>query len=328
MTRIWHKRKLSFEEELNDRLDNVLIDMSTQKTTLNKTSDFRVSGLPICPIRTLLYNERSESFSMSFYTSIGTAVHETAQKWLAVGNFSDKIYSCWKAVETGEIIGPCFKKDLPKNWDNYTVEYEEITILYNGLSGHVDLVLEIMPGKFMVVDFKTTDLEGKKRRGGNWRNQYPASRSSIIQISTYSTLLREIFGLNIVAWCLVYVDRGKVIRTRNDYYKVMRPWNKTKHTHMLEMLDRACVNDKRFRKLDKLLKESTSFNEQAVKLLKKMVIERPCIDEESYNEWIDYKFYKGGGATPEAGVVKGCCELKQYCLAGSKTAYKAITRRL
>ena len=318
----------SKKDLLENQLDAMLVDMASQKITTNKVSDFRASSLPNCPIRSLLFTQKTDSYSMGFYTSIGTAVHETAQKWLAVGDFKGKIFSCWKALETGEVIGPCFKDEIPKSWDNYTVLYEEITIQYKGLSGHVDLVVELLPGMYVVVDFKTTGLEGKKRRGYGWQKQYPASRSSIIQISTYAALLRKIFKLNIVAWCLVYVDREKVINSPRDYHKVLRPWNSKKHKHMLELIDAACEREKPFRKLLKILNETDEFSSKAVNLLKDMVINRPCVDEESYNEWIDYKFYQGPGGKGEEGVKDGKCVMRNSCLKGNRAAYEAIKRRL
>jgi len=318
---------VSLQKKLEDKLDTILVDMAKQRKVYTKTSDFRVSGLPICPLRTLLYNERADSYSMDFYTSIGTAVHETAQKWLSVGNFKNNIFACWKIKETGEILGPCFKDEIPEKYSNYTIEYEEITINYRVLSGHVDLVLEIFPGQYMVVDFKTTDLDGKKRRFSTWQNQYPASRSSIIQISTYSTLLRKLFKLNIVAWCLVYVDRGKVINSKDDYYKVTRPWTKMKHRNMLEHLDRACENNARLQRLNRMLEDSDEFNPKAVKVLKQLVVNRPCVDDESYNAWMDYKFFRKAGPG-EAGVFDGQCIMKKHCLSGSKACYSALKRQL
>ena len=319
---------MGLQKRIEDKLDTILMDMSKQRIGYSKTSDFRVSGLPMCPIRTLLFNEKGDSYGMDFYTSIGTAVHETIQKWLSLGNFQNNIFACWKVKETGEILGPCFKKDIPKEYHNYTIEYEEITITYRGLSGHVDLVIEIFPGQYMVVDFKTTDLQSKKRQFPLWQNKYPASRSSIIQISTYSTLLRKLFGLNIVAWSLVYIDRGKKIDTANDYHKVTRPWTPRKHKNMLKLINQACENDARFRKLDKLLKDSDDFNPKAVKLLKEIVINRPCVDEESYDAWMRYKFHEGWTQKEDQGVKNGKCVLKGDCLKGSKSCYNAVMKRL
>lgn len=317
-----------FKKRIEDAIDSMLVDMSQQHVITDKPRDFRVSGAPHCALRMLLFSKSKASYSMDFYTSIGTAVHETAQKWLAVGGYKGRIFACWKALETGEIIGPCFKDEIPKSWDNYTVVYEEITINYRGLSGHVDLVVEILPGYFVVVDFKTTDLSGKKRQYPNWRNFYPASRSSIMQISTYATLLRKLFKLNIVAWSLVYVDRGKVISKPDDYHKVTVRWTPKKHKNMLEHINRACENNKLLVKLNKIIASSDSYSEEADRLLKKLVVNRPCVDEDSYNAYMDYAFYKGYTKEESEGVRNGCCVLKDYCLDSHKAAYKAVQRKL
>lgn len=318
----------NIQKRIEDALDSMLIDMSQQKITYNKPKEFRVSGFPFCAIRNLLFTTSTDSFSMGFYTSIGTAVHETAQKWLALSGFKGKIFACWKALETGEVIGPCFKDEIPKSWDNYTVVYEEITIKYRGLSGHVDLVVEILPGYFIVVDFKTTDLSGKKRTYPNWRNYYPASRSSIMQISTYATLLRKIHNLNIVAWSLVYVDRGKVIQTKNDYHKVTVRWTPSKHKNMLRMINQACENNRTLVALNKLIAKSTGYSKAADDLLKDLVRNRPCVDDASYDAYMDYGFYSGFTKEEAEGVKKGKCVMKDHCLDSNKSCYKAVQRRL
>ena len=317
-----------FRQRIEDAIDSMLLDMSQQKIVRNKPKDFRVSGMPICAIRHLLFSKSSESFSMDFHTSIGTAVHETTQKWLALGGYKGRIFACWKALETGEVIGPCFKDEIPKSWNNYTVVYEEITINYKCHSGHIDLVVELLPGHFVVIDFKTTDLSGKKRKYPNWRNYYPASRSSIMQISTYATLLRVIYKLNIVAWSLVYVDRGKVITTKDDFYKVTVRWTPRKHKNMLKHINKACENNKTLVRLNNIIANNNSYSEEAVKLLKQLVINRPCTDEESYEEYMHYAFYQGFTKEESEGVRKGCCVLKDYCLDSNKAAYRAIQRKL
>ena len=314
--------------QLEQLIDAFMCDVASQKKEYIKKNDFRVSAFPFCPLRAFLFEQRTDSYSMDFYTSIGTAVHETIQKWATISDFADKIYAVWQSVETGEVYGPCKQEDLPKSWDNYTLAYEEVTISYDGLSGHVDLIIEILPGKYIVIDFKTTDIGGKRVKfRSKWQDQDPASRSSIIQISSYCSLLSKIHGLNIVAWCLIYVDRGKVIQGSRDYYKVLRPWNEKKTKNMLKHIDKACANNKRLQRLRKYMEESDDYSPKAVKTLKKMVVNRPCKDEESYDAWMDYKFFKMKGPGGE-GVTDGKCDLKKDCICGSKRAYKAVKARL
>lgn len=314
-------------DRIEHQLDAMLLDMASQKRPSAKNGqigDFRVSSMPFCPLRELLFTERTDSFSMSFYTTIGTAFHENAQTWLARSGFSGKIFSCWKCPRCGHLTEPMFKPTggcscgCNEDW-----LYEEITIKYRGLSGHVDLVVELLPGKFVVVDFKTTNLTKKKQRAG-WQNEFPASRSSITQISCYSTLLRKLFKLNIVAWCLVYIDRGDVIRTEQNYHKVLRQWTPRKHTNMLQLIDRACDHNRTLRRLEALLK-GDSYSPQAVKLLKHMVVNRPCKCDASYNEWMGYKFSK----YPDKGTRKdGQCLLKKACLTNNRAAYVAVEKLL
>jgi hypothetical protein len=325
------KRHKNEKSILDGLIDAVLLDMSQGvDPTFRRKSEFRISGFPYCPIRSLLFKgDGFAQFRSEFYTSIGTAVHNTLQKYLRHGNFKDKIFACWKIVETGEIIGPCKFSDIPAKYHNYTIEYEEITINYNGLSGHVDLVIEILPGKYIVIDFKTTNLR-KTQSYREWQKYYPASRSSIMQISAYSTLLKTQFGLNIVAWCLVYIDRGDVINDARSFHKVLRPWNKKKHNQMLGWIDLSCKSNKLLQKLNKILESGkTKFSERANELLEKIIRNRPCQSEEDYAEFMDYKFYKGKSKFGEdSGVKNGDCVLLKSCLKGNKSCRKAINQHL
>jgi len=328
---------MSIASKLEQLIDTFMLSVGEAKKPSTRTPEFRISSMPYCPIRRLLFNKPgNDSFSMNFYTSIGTAVHETIQSWATISEEArEKIFSCWKIKETGEVVGPCFYKDIPKKYSNYTIEYEEITIKYRGLSGHVDLVLEILPNKYMLIDFKTTNLtRNKLREPYTWRNKYPASTSSIIQISSYSSLLTKEFGLNIIGWCLIYVDRGDVISHNDSYHKVMKPWNKKKTKKFMKYIDQACDNNKRFIKLNKLLDKSDRYSSKADSLLKEIVKNRPCVDETTYDEFMGKGFYRGPQTAESRkqdlsrGIKNGDCVLKPFCLKSNKSCLNAIHRKL
>jgi hypothetical protein len=317
--------------QLEQLIDTFMLDVASQKEPSTRLPEFRVSSFPYCPLRSLLFSGgRDNSYSMEFYTSIGTAVHESLQKWALKSSFKDKIFCCWKEVKTKKVHGPCFFRDLPKEIRKKELIYEEITIKYKGLSGHVDLVLELLPDVFVIIDFKTTDLQGKRlRHRSKWQDQYPAEHSSIIQISTYSTLLRKLFGLNVKAWCLVYVDRASAIQNSRSYYKLMRPWTKKKSKSMMKHIERACDNNAKLTSLNKIIESSDEYSPKATKLLKYLVKNRPCVDEETYNDWMYYKFKKsfktGASASTDSS---GHCILRKHCQSCSKDAYKAVLSRL
>lgn len=328
---------MSQRSKIEQMIDGFMLAVGEAKKPSTRQAEFRISGFPYCPIRRLLFNKPSnESFSMEFYTSIGTAIHETIQKWATESEEArGRIFSCWKIKETEEVIGPCFYKDIPKKYSNYTIEYEEITIKYRGLSGHVDLVLEILPNKFIIIDFKSTNLtRNKLRKPYTWRDKYPASKSSIIQISSYSSLLTQEFGLNIIGWCLIYVDRGDVISNKDSYHKVLKPWNKKKTRNFMKFVDQACDNNKRLTKLNSIITKSDGYSSKAEDLLNKIVKNRPCVDEHTYDSFMGLGFYKGPQTAEskkqdlERGIKEGDCVLKPFCLKSSKSCLKAVHRRL
>lgn len=322
------------KDKLDQLIDDLLVDLADLKEDSNREAQFRISSFPYCPLRRLLFTgDYQESFSSNFYTTIGTAIHENLQRWLIKGSFKEKVFSCWRIVETGEIIGPCLYRDIPKKYSNYAIQYEEITIAYNGLSGHVDLVVELLPNTYVVIDFKSTNLGLKKRQypAGEWKNKYPASRNSIIQISCYSTLLKTLFKINVVAWCLVYIDRGDPIRNKTSFHKVLRPWNKKKHNDFLSKIDQACLNNKRLLKLNTILNTKKNYSSTARELLVKLVKNRPCTDEDSYDEWMAYGFHSYKRTKEEerrGGTKDGECVLKKQCLKGNKSCFKAVLSRL
>lgn len=301
--------------------------VSTADLTLpnNRKPELRCSGLPFCPIRSFLELDKHEdSFNMEFYTSIGTAVHDTHQKWLTRSTFGGRIYGEWSCTNP-----ECNRQYPPQLQPKYCksckgkLQYKEITISYtpegkaSTLSGHVDMVVEISSGKYIVVDFKTTDLSGKKRKyPTDWRDKYPSSPSYIVQISSYATLLRETLGLNIVATVLVFVDRANPIKRASDFYAYVKPWDENRHYKMLKWINLACSNHRKLRRLNRIINNSDFFSLKAMRSLQSMIATRPCTTPRSYSVYMEKKFYRGG------------CELKDACLESDKKVFKAVLEKI
>src|SRR5690606_23285463 len=116
---------------------------------------------------------------------------------------------------------------------------------YKNLSGHVDLLYHVGDNKYLLIDFKTTDLSAKRNKGG-WEKGFKPSPNYFVQIRSYATLLRELFGYNIIGWSLVFVDRAKPIKEARDFHKIVRPWKKHNHELYLKLINRSCRNAKRY----------------------------------------------------------------------------------
>lgn len=312
------------QDFVDNRIDTLLVDMSKGTRPSDRAFAFRCSSLPFCPIRAFLGMDKGqESFGMDFYTGIGTAVHEVAQRWINRGNLADRVFARWKCSECSNITDPGFKPDSCPSCGcvHPAFGYEEVEITYRGLSGHVDLIYEIAPDKFVVMDFKTTNLSEAKKRA-NWQNNYPASPSSIVQIGAYCMMLRRVYGLDVVAWSLIYVDRGKAIASHKDYHKVTRPWGARKHLHMRRLVDRACANNETLNTLRSSIAAADGYSEAADQALRAVVRARPCRSDDSYRAWMAYKFHR-------FSKDERTCKFKDVCCGPSNRAvYDKILRTL
>lgn len=299
---------------ISNHINSILLDISRLKETVPARTEFRCSSLPYCPIRTAFLEKGEESFSKSFYVEIGTAVHKVVQHWMPKGRYRKDLFGVWKCPKCRKEHGPSHPPIKCEGCGGKELVYEEITLKYRNLSGHVDMITHIGNGRYVLWDFKTTDLVAKRKRGHI--SKFKPSPNYFIQIRTYATLLRKLYGINIVAWTLVFIDRAKPIQALSDYHKIVRPWKKKNHAHQIRLIDAACDNNERYKKFIDALNASTEYNPKAVKALKQMVLHRPCKTEKTYDEWMGYGFYKGE------------CELKGPCLTSNKAAYRRIQELL
>lgn len=293
-------------------IDSALVDLGKLTAPSTRKQEFRCSSLPFCPIRSAFLDSSEESFRKSFYVEIGTVVHKVVQIWLARGMAANDMYGIWKRVSDGcETKIPMLRPKAVKLLGTEDIVYEEVTIKWRNLSGHVDLITHIGNNEYVVWDFKTTDIASKRRFAG-WQKTFKTSPNYFIQIRSYAALLRKLFGINIVAWGLIIVDRDKPIESTKDYHKIIKPWKIHNHKKQMRLLNSANDNYLLFDEFRQIMARSKEYNPEAVKLLKEMIINRPCIDDESYNEWMDYAFYKGE------------CEFKEACLKSNKAVLRRI----
>ena len=215
------------------KIERYVHDMFSEMVLMSETQppserEFRTSGLPFCPILSFLKEDREESYASSFYTSIGTSIHLVMQTWLAKTKLSVKhVYGNWKCTGCGKEKrmckqpSPCtcgsthsraskFHERMKPFW-----MYEEIEYNYRGLSGHIDLVYWPLPNFAFTLDFKTSDIE-KKKKSGYWIRSKPSSPTYVVQVRTYNTVLDLHYGVPIRGWCLANLDRAQPIKKSSD----------------------------------------------------------------------------------------------------------------
>lgn len=293
--------------EVGERLlRNMLINLQQLKQPSTRPIEFRASGLPFCGIKRFLLDERGESYNMDHYTTTGTAIHETLQKWLPFGDYKAAIYGDWECSACGKVKASC---TLPmkscKCGADVPWKYKELSVTYRKLSGHIDLVLELntTPVSYIIVDFKTTDME-RKRSSASWDQSKPSSRNYVVQIRTYCSILCQEYGLNIRGWILASINRAAPIRDERDFHLLASgDWNPRHSKRWLKHIDNANMDFIRLKRLLRYLKQEDSDN--ANDALRALVKGRPCQSNEEYDKWMYYGFYN-----------KDVCPMKKICCTG------------
>lgn len=116
-----------------------------------------------------------------YYTSVGTTVHEVMQKAMSIDN--ESILGNWKCAECGKTS----LFSTVKSCCGFPMDYEEISVNYKGIQGHIDTVFITKTGLW-IVDYKTTSL---KARDSKSKDPGPAYKEQLI---SYATLVERQYG--------------------------------------------------------------------------------------------------------------------------------------
>lgn len=212
-------------------MDAILKEFQRHYTKLVESKDFlspdeadwkredrlRVSGFPYCGLKHAHHRlngeeeeqEEEVSFSMKYYTSVGTQTHRYIQYVLGYGA---QMLGKWKCVTpgcpgTGEKIG--FKNVCPKC--KRPMDYEELTVkAYKHLSGHIDGVWRAADGRYFIVDYKTSSV---KAINNNPQTGFMPYKKNVAQIMAYCALLEREMDIEISGWILFYIARDNPMKT-------------------------------------------------------------------------------------------------------------------
>jgi len=161
--------------------------------------NLRCSQMPYCP-RSVIVNYATRGMfqamdmRMAYYVSVGHAVHNVMQSYLAL---------------TGTLLADYECRECGKKWPlshkyeccDQPTKYEEVTIDYKGIQGHIDAIFRDKKGRYFIVDFKTCSLLGapakKRDPGANYRRQ----------VQAYAYLLWKQHGIKVEGVMLVFLPR-------------------------------------------------------------------------------------------------------------------------
>lgn len=186
----------------------------------HRVLSLRCSALPFCSLDffTRIANHgmaRSLDMRGLFYTSVGTAVHTVMQRALSLrGN---RLFGDWKcrkchSFEPMSTVRMCCGQPM---------EYEELSIDWKGVKGHVDTLYVLDSAaaakiafmtkeerfeaakslEFVIVDYKTTSERAKHKKQKDPGDGY------ISQIRAYAYLLKKQYGLKIRGVMLAFIPR-------------------------------------------------------------------------------------------------------------------------
>lgn len=204
--------EVAFRRLYKEAFERVVVSERADPT---RAKYLRCSSLPFCPF-SLIFNlatnhqTRFLDFRGTYYTKVGTAVHEVMQTALMqvttnTGLGIDEAVGA--KTKMGMIVGDwvcpeCGKEEKLTTQPfccGFPMAYEEIKINYKGIRGHLDTLYLFQ--KFAVVDYKTTSLQNAESMSSNPPEGY------VEQILSYAYLLRKQYRIKIEYVMLVFIPR-------------------------------------------------------------------------------------------------------------------------
>lgn len=169
------------------------------KRDASRIKFLRPSQMPFCPAgffvnHATLGMVSTMNFMGSFYTSVGSAVHEVIQRFLAP---SGKFLADWKC----RICGRHRKLSTKSECCEFTMDYHEVLIDYKGVVGHIDAIFKDKRGKYWILDYKTCTISG-----AGYKQKSPGA-AYIEQVETYALLLWRQYGIRVEGVMLMFLPR-------------------------------------------------------------------------------------------------------------------------
>lgn len=206
--------------------------------------NLRCSAIPYCP-RSVLFKWATTGLAfememtMAYYVGVGHAVHDVAQRYLALSGDLLADYRC-------KVCKKWHRLSHKHTCCGVPCEYHELTIDYKGIVGHIDAVVKIR-GHYYIVDFKTTSINGSYKKQTQPGSSYKA------QITAYAYLLQKQYGIRVKGVILAFIPRDNPHR--------LVTWEAPVTDALLEKTRRALKADKRLHRLTMKAKTMDDFKE-------------------------------------------------------------------
>jgi hypothetical protein len=318
--------------DIDTIVSGALTGLTTAKWPNRRLPEFRISAFPFCPL--LFIGDPGEFeavYTSDFYFRHGTTEHELIQHAMAHSVNAHLMYGHWACScdEKHERLQEWTTKPKIKckkcgkiDWN-----YVEVTVEYNGLKGHVDMIYRVpdylqkptsklnrggIGWRFIVKDLKTSNLpEMPKKAASDWTarsaamsKKYPIP-ANVIQIKSYAAILRKQYKLNVCGTSLAYLDRSGPVRSRKNFHTVTETWKKGNDELWLGRLDAATDTIKDALKVrDALMAKKKPL----MPALRRLVDQRPCRNRKQHDDYMAARFYYDD--VPACPFMSRCCSPK------------------
>lgn len=307
-------KKHTIVNKLNNVVESVYDVVTVEPIPWNP----RASGLPLC-IPYELYNflnkkTKEIDYPFSFYTRVGTAIHDALQYNFPKSKHGSKVFGNWRCSRHKDDKNPC---DYTKNRSTLPGKrcpkckkgellYEELNLSYKSkkdpnaaITGHCDLVscFNGANGKnYVVWEFKSTS---------DWNvnnpNKFLPYDKHLFQAWSYAVMLTDM-GLRPKYIAIGYFSRDKARKgvgsnKTTDGIRVHSSRKEAVISHVVYFK----VTDKRLKLARDILDYTVdqvylannvmSNDENSVKSLKKIHADRPCHTESDYNGYMKHHWF-------------------------------------
>jgi hypothetical protein len=190
---------MGIEQELTKLYKSCTEVYTVTKGDPSRLKYLRPSQLPFCPPAFFIKHAtmglaQVMDLNGSFYTSVGTTVHEVLQKYLGT---SGKFLANWEC----KICGKKRKCSMKNECCDMPMKYHEVEINHKGVKGHIDAIYRDNEGNYWIVDFKTTSVKSAPRKRTNPGVAYTE------QVETYALMLWRQYGIKVKGVVLMFIRR-------------------------------------------------------------------------------------------------------------------------
>lgn len=200
----------NIEKEIMSFYNEGLTTPVLSKTSPERVLHLRPSQMPFCPISFFIKHatqglHTTFDLSGSFYTSMGTVVHQIVQSHLCRSGKLLANYYCFEC-----------KTDHPLSYKHeccdFPTKYEEIKINYKNIVGSIDAIFQTKNKKLWLADVKTTSISGTKTKKSNPGVAYRE------QLETYSYCFEKQYKMEIEGMLNLFIPRDNINNTPVIWY--------------------------------------------------------------------------------------------------------------